>query len=603
VTERLPRRPAHEAFAAHTGAQLYALSHEPELVVEEDADPLFAIENPLVAAVHRAFSEHRPLRLTPDHLWLTLSQGFAFHVDNHAEALRGRFVRHEGRAQINVEVDHPPFTEGGWARVIERFGEGIREHVGPGVHRLLVSDFSTTTPIVKTASEVVMMSAFKRYFDYRMVCICGIPSITLEGTPEDWRKIRERVDVLGEYELSWWTSRLAPVVDEFVRTAEGHPDPDFWQCIYMPSETYGGKLLNGWLPRLFPYLKGSGGEVRARNDAGMADYDHERREVAPWAQREKTPPPTPERARWMNPGVSPTSLPSGVSEAPLTVVFPREGGGEDKRPLRLFGGFIGVTQDEAGVVAPEIGWALGEPMRMAVILDALEDDAHIKRAPAGEDVRGECPGALLQLYDRYAEVTLHGRYRVRPAQERYTVVGSPAGFQGVPVAELTEGYVPGETLVLTALVELRDDPRWIGLLEDDFCCVLVDPRVAQGPLELPVVADNIEALLEGLLDSGEAPFFDAPDFQASSALYDHLRHSDILRAALQPGHVPPSDLNPRESEKLILALARREGSRAERNHWWAALQATHGLDDGYRKVIEKQRGYPIDVLRDLGLRE
>jgi hypothetical protein len=609
VTDELPRRPAHEAFSAHTGAQLYVLSHEPELIVE-DRGPIFNIENPLMAAVHRAFSQHRPLRLTPDHVWLTISQGFAFHVDTNAEALRERFVRHEGRTNIDVVVDHSPFTEGGWAQVIERFGAGIAEHVGPGVHRLLVSDFSTTTPIAKTASEVVMMSAFKRYFDYRMVCICGIPRVTLEGTPEDWRTIRDRVRVLGEYDLAWWTEKLAPICDELVKTAEGEPDVDFWQCMYMPAETYGGELATGWIARLFPYLQDSAGQVRVRNPA------LEDQEPAPPPEEADKPGlvarlfgkvqevvTTPERRPWINGGIDLSSAPSGVSEAPLVVVEPLPNGEEKRRHLRLFGGFIGVSQDEAGVIAPELGWAIGEPTRMARVLDRLDDARHDARPPGAVDYDGEYPGALLQLWDRHAQVTLHGRARVRPAHEVFSVAAPPTGFQGVAIAPPEGGWGPGEQLVLQPIVDLKDDPRWIGL-DERFSCVLVDPRRAQSAEELPVVALDVETLLERLLDGEGALFFDAPGFVPEATLYDHLGHSDILRAALSPGHAVPSDLSKREKERVILLLWNKEGTRAERDHWWAALQESCGLDDKYRKIIEKQkRKHPYAVMEEIGLVE
>jgi hypothetical protein len=56
--------------------------------------------HPLMAAVHHAFADHRPLVLSPDAVWLTIAQGVAHHVRLHAEALRSRLVRHEGKIEI-----------------------------------------------------------------------------------------------------------------------------------------------------------------------------------------------------------------------------------------------------------------------------------------------------------------------------------------------------------------------------------------------------------------------------------------------------------------------------------------------------------------------
>jgi len=59
--------------------------------------------HPLIDAVGTAFSQHRPLTLSPDAIWLVIEQGFAHHVGENAEALssqyptsRNRFVRHLG---------------------------------------------------------------------------------------------------------------------------------------------------------------------------------------------------------------------------------------------------------------------------------------------------------------------------------------------------------------------------------------------------------------------------------------------------------------------------------------------------------------------------
>ena len=60
--------------------------------------------HPLVDAVHVAFSQHRPLTLSPDAIWLVIAQGFSHHISENAESLRPRLVRHEGRRDLEVEA-------------------------------------------------------------------------------------------------------------------------------------------------------------------------------------------------------------------------------------------------------------------------------------------------------------------------------------------------------------------------------------------------------------------------------------------------------------------------------------------------------------------
>src|SRR5262245_2941601 len=55
---------------------------------------------PLLAAVYTAFSQHRPLVLTPDAVWITIAQGVAHHMVVHGERLRSRFVSHQGKLEL-----------------------------------------------------------------------------------------------------------------------------------------------------------------------------------------------------------------------------------------------------------------------------------------------------------------------------------------------------------------------------------------------------------------------------------------------------------------------------------------------------------------------
>lgn len=302
--------------------------------------------HPLIEAIHTAFSQHRPLTLSPDHLWLVIAQGFSHHVAENAEALRPRLVRHAGRETLRLETKELNLAS--FERAIAGFSAQIREATDPVLHETLICDFSTTTPAIRTASEVALMDSFKHYFDYQMECVCGIPAITIEGTPEDWQRIRARIEVLGTYGLEWWVSRLRPVLDEFVLAANGQPTAEFWKAIYKPVETYGDKVATGWITDLFPYLGDP--PDRRRNHV----FDHQRHGWAlPVDQGVETESAFHPLA---NKGIGLRRFPSGLSSAPVKVVIE-----ESEATLDFVAGFFAIQQDPSDLaLSPLIGWSVAE---------------------------------------------------------------------------------------------------------------------------------------------------------------------------------------------------------------------------------------------------
>ena len=355
ASQPLPAYALHKSMASVCGGSVLAMggatANEPaagtnadttatqRLVIHHMLGKASAI-NPLIHAVHSAFSDHRPLVLTPDMIWLTIVQGFGHHVKQNAEALRGRIVRHEGQKTLRVNtplpIDLPKTTSG--------FSQQIKEHSDPVLHETLLCRFSTTTPEIWTACEVALMDAYQRYFKYEVQCICGIPRITLEGTPDDWTRMRERLEVLATYELAWWTSRVAPILDEFIATAKGEPELGFWQAICKPRQAYGNKVVTGWITDLFPYL--GGGEYVPRNSM----LEKPRTNWLPADAHENNP--------FYPTGVSPESFPSGMSSAPVTLIAPD--GRVDE--IALMGGFVGVEQNADLTLRPVISWAAVKPI-------------------------------------------------------------------------------------------------------------------------------------------------------------------------------------------------------------------------------------------------
>jgi hypothetical protein len=284
---------------------------------------------PVLAAACLAHADHRPLVLSPDMIWLTILQGFAQHIRNDPERFRDRLVSHSGKAII--EVSRPDFAKGSaenpWDEVIAAFSAGVRERVGEN-YDALVSDFSTTGPVERTACEVTLLDTFSSYFELMFYCVCGIPEITLEGTEEDWRKLRAKVEHLAPFDLDWWLPSVRQVCDEFSRAASGECNREVWRNLWKQYKRYGGSDVNGWLVKLVPYIQHyESKNFTIRNP--LLDDDEAR--------------------------IATSVLPSGVARAEFRCTW------SDMQPraYEMLGGFLGVEQKPKTLaLRPKMGWAV-----------------------------------------------------------------------------------------------------------------------------------------------------------------------------------------------------------------------------------------------------
>jgi hypothetical protein len=309
--------------------------------------------HPFVAAVDAAFCGHRPLVLSPDMFWLLIGQGFARHVNTHAEDLRQRFVTHVGKQSIVVRRDD--FFKGSpdnpWSEVFSEFSLQIRKRIGAANHSNIVATFSTTGPVEKAANEIVLMDSIKNYFKYEVLTLCGIPDVALEGTADDWRALCDRTRDLGDaYDLAWWTDRLVPTLERIAHNAAGSDDPQLWKNIYKINHESGGPYINGWITDFFPYLQTSfDGIKRAVFDARQ------------FANKDKSREKNIETRNWLlsdrrGHGITTQRLPGSLCKAPFTWQYL-----DRTYNMEFLAGFIGFTQEtDSLAVRPKIGWAVRE---------------------------------------------------------------------------------------------------------------------------------------------------------------------------------------------------------------------------------------------------
>jgi hypothetical protein len=349
-------------------------------------------EHPGVAAVRLAFTDHRPLILSPDIVWMFIAQGFARHVNANAESLRRKLVAHQG--QLDLEVWRDEFVYGSpdndWPGVFDEFSGMIREHIGTNTHTLLEPRFSTTGPLEKAAAQVVLMGAFKTYFRYFVITVCGIPRVILEGTTEDWVDLAARVEGLGAFDLKWWTDALLPVLNKFVAAASGEVDAAFWNTIYAETNGSGGPYVSGWITSFFPYLM-SGNRRESKRNWLFEDGDEWLRKIV--------------AGNLVKRRISNGNIPNGDTKVPF--VWKLMG---VRKEMEFAAGFVGIQQDEQTLaLRPAIGWAVYEPARVEAALDEAQPERRRPPAPqpttsmppaCGETWvwKGLCPNCRAWIY-------------------------------------------------------------------------------------------------------------------------------------------------------------------------------------------------------------
>lgn len=325
----------------------------------------------------QAYADHRPMVLSPDIVWLIISQGFANYVNAHPEEMRNALVYHEGKMDINVVSDKDILSpEADWNILLKDFAAGVAKNTKGNVSTLLTADFSTTGTAERIASQITLMESVKSYFIYHEIAFaCGFPFITIKGTPEDWQKVLEKAQGLSQYKgLKSWSKELNPILTEFIKAAQGKPNQKFWQSIVrkkrvskLTKESNGGcngytyTQLDGWFLKLFPT---NGGTTYKSVDWNI-------------------------------------SMPTEMARVSFThqLIAPTTGEVLNTMPIELWAGFVGVTEDTVTyALTPKIGWFARISNEEAESLSRLEHRDKISGLVFSLDKKNtELPGVLSKM--------------------------------------------------------------------------------------------------------------------------------------------------------------------------------------------------------------
>ena len=256
------------------GEKEYLKENEPLEILHYDLDTNETLfynnkKTSLISGLVLAYKNHYPITISPDMIWLLILQGYSRFMEKYSELVRERYVNFEGKKALCVNrygIFPEEASKETWNDIIKEYIQKIENHVGKDVISNLQANFSTTTPSVLTTSQVSIMSAMKQYFTYKLLMGgCGVSSINLEGSLDDWKKIKSKLEFLSTKAMKWWTKHLIPIIDNFIKTKEYYKKHkkinsdliNFWKSmirIKNKGDLYDPHMINGWIIKFIPNL-------------------------------------------------------------------------------------------------------------------------------------------------------------------------------------------------------------------------------------------------------------------------------------------------------------------------------------------------------------
>ena len=245
---------------------------------------------PVLNGFYTAHTNHYPIRIKPDDIWLLIVQAFSNHVNANSEELRHYFVDFDGKKKLEILYELSDIKQVN-KKVLENFSEQINEqmkkYLGEKLIDILTPNFSTSNYDSKIVCKISIMGAFKKYFEYRMMLFgCGIPYIILEGTAQDYKEIIAKSAELKKYDFEWYINKIIPHIEKMVEAKEGKIDIDYFKNMIQkkevteqkrgPSGMFLGEVkydhICGWFLNFFAYYNetvGYNGKIKKFEETSL----------------------------------------------------------------------------------------------------------------------------------------------------------------------------------------------------------------------------------------------------------------------------------------------------------------------------------------------
>ena len=290
----------------------------------------------LIRGLMEAYGNHYPITVSPDMFLILFLQGYSRFMEKNSEKLRNIYVNFEGKKTLIVQragITPETANSKDWQGIIDEFTQKIKGEIGENIISNLESNFTTSNSVTLATSQMSIMSAMKNYFIYKAImCVCGISSITLEGSLEDWEKIKQKFEFFSkeEFGLNSWVKYLIPIIDKIIETkiyynqnkTINNEIRNFWKDMIRVKRggCYKPDVIDGWIIKFIPNLS----EKEPTIYKHLNDYE----------------------------------IPDEILNCPLKLIF-TNGSCTIEYDCSLASGFYGMIQDKTTFnIKPVIGYAI-----------------------------------------------------------------------------------------------------------------------------------------------------------------------------------------------------------------------------------------------------
>ena len=306
-----------------------------ETSFDKNKELAFISENvPMLNGFYTAHCNHYPIRIKPDDIWILIVQAFSHHVNINSEELRDMFVNFSGKKELIIQYPLSDISQVN-KKVLENFSEQIntkmKEFLGEELLNILTPNYSTTDYDSLIVCKISIMGAFKKYFDYTLDMVgCGIPYLILEGTADDYEKIKSKAKYLSKYKFEWYINKIIPHIDKMIEAKKEKSMLIILKILFKIEKKQNMSLiylervdhLSGWFLNFFAYWTYGDGDYEqfTKDHLGVKDFE---------------------------------KLPSQMLIVPFKIVDEMKG---ETYEMKYKVGFIGCDKNEKNEVSAVTGW-------------------------------------------------------------------------------------------------------------------------------------------------------------------------------------------------------------------------------------------------------